>query len=169
VKPKSESILWRCHSETETFLAALVDQYVSRSARLRELRAELLRETSTSLGDWIDHVVLADSKEMQKRARELGFEREDVPVEAGSSAYYHPAALFPRIVLQRMSGPSDGEIIGVALQVESIGQFLIHQEFQATIEGSPLSSYRRAIVEQGNGRKHIVVERRGHRGYIPWI
>ncbi len=60
------------------------------------------------------------------------------------------------------------ELLAVAIQVEEVSHFLMAQRVAATIEGSPLSPFRRARVwRDGSGREVLAVERRGYRGTLP--
>jgi hypothetical protein len=53
--------------------------------------------------------------------------------------------------------------------VEEVSAFLMAQRVVATIEGTPVSSYRRACVWQQNGCQFFAVERRAHRGFVPLV
>ncbi|MGD8625527.1 MAG: hypothetical protein PVJ34_13395, partial [Anaerolineae bacterium] len=55
----------------------------------------------------------------------------------------------------------------VAIQVEDIAFFLMTHHLSVPVEGSLVAPYRRATAWQGNGRALLVVERRGHTGFVP--
>jgi hypothetical protein len=131
------------------------------------LQADLLLQTSSRLVDWLDHLILAAGDAPRGELTELGFEIEEVPAEQGDIVYYHPGALFPRVILRDRPGATPGTVLGAAIQVEDIPEFLMTRRLSAPIEGTLLSPYRRARVSQQNGHEFLVVERRGHRGFLP--
>jgi hypothetical protein len=119
------------------------------------------------LVDWVDHLVLADGDTPRGQLAELGFELQEVPVAPGDAAYRYPGALFPGIVLRAGTDADPGAVSALAIQVEHVSEFLMAHHLTASIEGTLLSPYRRATVWQTDERAVLVVERRGHGGYIP--
>jgi hypothetical protein len=57
--------------------------------------------------------------------------------------------------------------LAVAIQIEDISGFLMAHHVAVPIEGTPMAPYRRARVWDEAGRAVLVVERRGHAGFIP--
>jgi hypothetical protein len=112
-------------------------------------------------------MVLANGDRLRGQLGDLGFEQEEVPAEPGDHVYYHPGAIFPRIVLRDGTGAAPGEVLAAAIQVEDIGFFLMTHHVTAPIEGSLLSPYRRAAIWKEDGREFLAVERRGHTGFVP--
>jgi hypothetical protein len=51
--------------------------------------------------------------------------------------------------------------------VEHVNEYLMTHHVPASIQGTPLSPYRRASAWSGDGRELLVVERRGYQGYLP--
>jgi hypothetical protein len=131
------------------------------------LAADLMARTGSRLVDWLDHLVLADGDVPQGQLADLGFEPKDVPAGPSDTVYHHPRAIFPRLVLRTKTGAAPGDVVAVAIQVEDASEFLMTHHVTAPIEGTPRSPYRRAQVWQANGREFVVVERRGHRGFVP--
>jgi len=159
--------VWLRYPETETFVTETLAQFVSVVPQAQALERALLTRTSSRLFDWLDHLVLADGDALRGRLADLGFEVEDVPADPGDVVYYHPRAIFPRLVLRRQTDIPPGEAVAAAIQVERLDRFLMTQHAAVSIEGSPLSPYRRACVWQANSRAMWVVERRGHAGFVP--
>ena len=125
------------------------------------MKIKLVRKTSSRILDWIDHILVWDSKQIRAELGELGFEpRED----AGADAFFHPGVLLPAIILV---GDSSGPGPGVALRVENIGSFLRANDMKADIEGRTLSPYRRAFISEGKEASLWAVERRGTLGFDP--
>jgi hypothetical protein len=98
---------------------------------------------------------------------DLGFEVEQVPAEPGDVVYCHPGTFLPRILLREQPGIEPGTTLALSLQVEDVNYFLMANQMSVPIEGTLISPYRRAQVWQQNGRSVLVVERRGHSGFVP--
>jgi hypothetical protein len=164
---EAKEIQWLCHPEAETFIAERLRGFFNAFPSASAFADSLGRRTSTSIDDWLDHVILSDGDAPRGRLADLGFEPEDVPTASGDRAYHHPGTIFPRIVLRQDSGLAAGSAIGVAIQVEDISAFLMAHRLAAPIEGTPVSPYRKATAWQADGRRFLVVERRGHGGFVP--
>jgi hypothetical protein len=162
-----EAFKWLRHPEAETLIAERLGGYLQTMPSVRALAADLLAHTGSRLIDWIDHLVLADGDRLQGELADLGFEPEQVPVEPGDTAYHHPGTIFPRIVLRAGSDAEPGAAIAAAIHVEDIGHFLMMHHRPVPVEGTLMSPYRRATVWHKNGRALLVVERRGHGGFVP--
>jgi hypothetical protein len=162
---EAKKIQWLRHPEAERFIVERLQGFFGAfpSAFAESLR----RRTGTRIEDWLDHVILADGDTPRGQLADLGFEPEKVPTASGETAYHHPGTIFPRIVLRQDPGLAPGSAIGVAIQVEDIGYFLMAHRLAAPIEGTALSPYRRASVWQADGCRFSVVERRGHGGFVP--
>ena len=159
---------WRRYPEAETLVVDRVTRFVQAMPQVQALQAALLARTSSRLVDWLDHLVLAGGDVPRGQLADLGFEVEDdVPTGAGDTAYHHPGAILPRLVLRPGTAMAPGEVVAAAIQVENAHHFLMTHHVATSIEGTPLSPYRRARVWQADGREFLVVERRGHRGFVP--
>lgn len=150
---------WQRQAKVEEFFLVNLDQFRKENLTLARFDGNLLKQTSTRLLDWVDHLILPESTRLRNELRELGF----VPLETGVEAYLHPGVLLPAIVLAGNSSMKPG----VALRVESIADFLQANGFTAEIEGQPLSPFRRAVVAVENGCAMLAVERRGTRDFTP--
>jgi hypothetical protein len=157
---------WLRYPRAEAFFFERLDQLVSKMPPLARLQRQMEFETNTRLFDWLDHMVIAEDDSVRDQLGELGFEQEDVPVPVGDTVYYHPGAIFPRIVLRDAAAES-GTVLAVAIHVEAISEFLLVHRKSVPIEGTPLAPYRRARVWSHAGREVLVVERRGHAGFLP--
>jgi hypothetical protein len=164
---KRNEFAWLRYPEAESYLLERLDEYVSAMPPVRTLAADLFSHTGSRLVDWLDHLVLADGDLARGQLAELGFEAEGVPAEAGDTVYYHPGAIFPRIVLRTGTGAAPETALAAAIQIEDIGFFLKTHKLTAPIEGTMASPYRRATVQQEKGRELLVVERQGHSGFVP--
>ncbi|MCL7453016.1 MAG: hypothetical protein M8467_08185 [Anaerolineae bacterium] len=162
-----EDIRWLCHPEAENYVAGHLEQFTSTMAPVHDFVADLWAQTSTRLIDWLDHLVLAGGDRPESDLRALGFEREEVEAGDQDTVFYHPGTMLPRILLRRETGAEPATPLAVAIQTEDIGFFLMTHHLTGAIEGSPVSPYRRAVAWRDGGRELLVVERRGHSGFVP--
>ena len=160
---------WIRYPDADGFVTTLLDDFVEALPPARALAADLLESTGCQLIDWLDHLVLAGGDGPMGRLTDLGFEPEGVAADAGDTVYHHPGAIFPRIVLRDERVAEPGAVLAAAVQVEDISYFQMTHHISAPIEGSMLSPYRRARIWQDGGRELLVVERRGHPGFVPTV
>lgn len=158
---QDKGFYWEQHAEAEKLCLDLLEECKRENVIVARFEEKLLRQTSSRLIDWMDHFYLRASSQLRKKLEALGFVKHP---ETRREAFYHPGALLPAIVL---ADASSGAERGVALQVESIADFLQANGFRAEIEGRPFSPLRRALVTAENGCSLMVVERRGTRDYEP--
>jgi hypothetical protein len=158
---------WTRHPEAESYLAERLQGYLLHMPPADALAADLLARTGSRLADWLDHLVLADGDTPRGQLADLGFVPEDVPAPPGDAVFHHPGTVFPRVVLRASAAAEPGAVIVVAIQVEDVSHFLMMHRLPASIEGSVLGPYRRAMAWQQNGYALAVVERRGHGGFVP--
>ena len=158
---------WLRYPAAETFIAEKLDVVLAAMPAVRAFSRALFTNTGSRLIDWIDHLVLIDGDVPRSQLAELGFEPEDVPAEPGHAVYYHPGALFPRILLRDEAGREPGLTVAAAMQVENISLFLMANQLSAGIEGTLVSPLRRATVWRDAGLEFLAIERRGHPGFIP--
>jgi hypothetical protein len=152
---------WERHAEAEKACLDLLDACKRKNSGLARFEQNLILRTSSRLLDWVDHILVQDSKHMKEKLGGIGFVKQ---TGTRHEAWYHPGALLPRIVLV---GQNAGMDQGVALRVESIGDFLQANGYRSEIEGGALSPYRRAVVGMEGGVGMMVVERRGTIDYDP--
>lgn len=147
---------WQCQPEAEHLIVEVVEQASRLNPFVEHLQRQLLEKTSTRLFDWLDHVVIRKSPDIEKRMEQAGYMPQGT--EADLNIYHHPGAQLPRIVLKEMQDLA----IGLALSVDSIADFLmVRGGIETQIEGTPLSGYRRCCVSSHQGVCLWVVERRG--------
>jgi hypothetical protein len=158
---------WQRYPEAEAFVCERLNEFAAAMPRVRALSTAMLAHTGSRLYDWLDHLVLSDGTLPRRWLSELGFEPEQVPTGPGHSVYYHPAALFPRILLRGETGREPGTTVAAAIQVEDISLFLMANQLSAEIEGTLVSPLRRASVWQDGDLELLAVERRGHSGFVP--
>lgn len=158
---EEKGFYWERHAEAEKLCLDLLDDCKRKNSVLTRFEQKLNQRTSSRLLDLVDHIVVRDSKRMKEKLGDVGFMKHP---GTRYEAFSHPGALLPRILLE---GQSSGMDQGVALRVENIGDFLQANGHRATIEGAPLSPYRRAVVGTEGGVGMVVVESRGTMDYDP--
>lgn len=146
---------WKCQPEAEKLLLEIVDQAMRANEFIANLQQELLKHTSTRLFDWIDHVVVGYSPTMEKDLETSGFISDHAT--PSYRVFHHPGAQLPRLIMR----DNDHPVVGIAVSVESIADFLMVRGISGWIEGSPLSGFRRCNVSTDNDVSLWVVERRG--------
>ncbi len=152
---------WQCQPKAEELVFSILDRCTAANPFIAQLEQDMMKHTSSRLFDWLDHVVVGYSEEMEKQLEDSGFVTETAAPTY--RVFHHFGAQLPSVVLKDHQDSG----IGIAVKVESIADFLLVHGKTGWIEGSPLSSYRRYCVETDNGASLWVVERRGTRSMEP--
>jgi hypothetical protein len=147
--------VWKCEPQAEALIVRVLDEACRRNYFLEQLSHELLKVTSTRLFDWLDYIVVGTSPSLEKELDDTGFVVGDATPT--SRVFHHPGAQLPRVVVN----DHDQAVVGVAINVESIADFLMVHGISAWIEGSPFSGFRRCCVSTDDDVSVWVVERRG--------
>lgn len=146
---------WKRHPKAEALVANYLANACEANPFISSLSEKLEKETSTRLFDWVDHVVVGYSPVVAQELEDLGFVAYGS--NSGYRAYHHPGAQLPRVVVRDHSLP----LVGVAVSVDSIADFLMVRGIAGVIEGSLFSGYRRCAVSTENRVILWAVERRG--------
>lgn len=152
---------WQRHPKSETLLLTLIEECSRTNPMIADLQEALLQQTSTRLFDWIDHLIIGRSDELETALAEDGFLPETTT--ASYRVLHHPGAQFPRVVVEDRAE----SIKGLAVAVDSIADFLMARGISRKIEGTPMSDYRRCCISIEEGIALWVVERRGTRDMEP--
>lgn len=158
---QNTAFVWKCHPEAEALCLDLLEQTCQFNADVEKLQKELLEQTSTRLLDWVDHFEVGCNSQYEKIAYSVGYVQESVA--ADYRVLIHLGAQLPRIVVHD-KGQS---LIGVAVGVECIADFLMVRGHYGWIEGTPFSKYRRCCVSDASGVTLWVVERRASGTMVP--
>jgi hypothetical protein len=145
---------WQCQPKAEALVKRFLDESVKANAMIAGLEHDLLKHTSTRLFDWVDHVVVGRSEDVERELEEAGFVAE--LVTPTYRVFHHLGAQLPRVVVE-----DGGHEIGIAVAVDSIADFLMVRGMTGNIEGAPLSRYRRCCVSTDNEVSLWIIERRG--------
>lgn len=154
---------WKPRPEAALYVQARIDEALSANSWLRAFEGRLLNETGTRLLDWLDHIVVDSSADLEK----AGFQRAS---DANEPEWYeNQHGIFPKILVA-------SELVEraptLALKVECIEDFVnAHGDaiLTSAIQGSPGASRRFATLKlqhgQDTGLTVRVVERHGYRGF----
>lgn len=146
---------WECQPKAEALILRILEETCRENPYIGEFQQQLHQHTSTRLFDWLDHVIVGFSPSIEKDLEETGFISDHAT--PSYRMFFHPGAQLPRVVVMDHDRP----IVGVAVKVESIADFLMVRGMSGWIEGTPLSGYRRCCVSTDNEISLWVVERRG--------
>lgn len=145
---------WQCHPKSEQLLLNLLEECCDANPVIAQLKQDLLTQTSTRLFDWVDHIVIGFSQDLESELEKDGYVSETVTSQY--RVLRHPGAQLPRVVIK----DNESALIGVAVAVESVADFLMARGISGLIEGSPLSGYRRCALITESGVTLWIVERR---------
>lgn len=146
---------WKCHPDAEALVVGALDEACQENAFIAALSNDVHKHTSTRLFDWLDHITVGHTPNIENKIEEAGF----ISDHAAPSyrVFHHPGAQLPRIIMC----DHDQTVVGIAVSVDSIADFLMVRGMSGVIEGDPFSGYRRCCVSTDNSVSLWVVERRG--------
>lgn len=151
----SQMFQWQCQPQAEALILAILEKALEANSDILTLQKDLLKHTSTRLFDWIDHVIVGNSPILEKELAATGFVLEITSQDY--RVFHHPGAQLPRIVVKDQDQP----VIGIAVAVEHIADFLMVRGISRWIEGTPYSPFRRCCISKENNVMLWVVERKG--------
>jgi hypothetical protein len=160
IKPKVVEELFK--TETHHFIIRFLEECCRNNPYIDDLNKELEKNTSTRLEHWVEYLVMSPSPFVLEKIERIGYSLEEKFEEF--NVYTHLSSHFPRIITEHHITPGNG---GVALQVESIADFLLQRGIKAEIEGSPYSAFRRSLISKKSGVSLWLIERRGSRTLFP--
>lgn len=149
-----QSFQWQQHPFAEALLLSFQESFLKANSSMSRFESDLLKNTSTRLFDWIDHYAIVHCADIEAKLEEAGFVFEDAT--ASYRVFHHPGAQLPRVVVH----DKEKEIMGIAVSVDSIADFLQVHGVSSWVEGSAFSRFRKALVAKENDVAFWVVERR---------
>ncbi len=158
---EEQGFYWERHAAAEQLILELLATCRRQSSILAGFEERLVRETSGRLLDWVDHLLVRESRQLSDRLSELGFVARSADDQV---VWQHPGTQLPKVVLSRRS---DFPETGLALRVENLADFVQANGFQAEIEGTPFQPFRRARLQGEQGIALQAVERRGSDVFTP--
>ncbi len=146
---------WKCQPAAEQLLLNFLEKAKQSNSYIASFEHNLLKHTSTRLFDWVDHISVGYTDQLEKNLEEAGFVSE--LATPTYRVFHHPAAQLPRLILK----DQEIDVIDIAISVDSIADFLMANGVSTLIEGTPFSSYRRSCISNENSTSFWAVERRG--------
>jgi hypothetical protein len=158
-----KSFDWPLCYEAERLLGGYVEAFLRVNPFAARLAERMRHETGTEFFEWVDHLVLAP--EHAAALRDAGLVEEDVEAPAGTTVFWHPRAMMPRVLL-RDNGGADGVPGALAIRPEVLADFIASHDLDVRIEGMFGARLRRAQISSFNDTVLLAVERLGYRGYL---
>jgi hypothetical protein len=156
-----EGFDWGLYPEVENFLEGQVKNFLGRHDLAKNMAARMQDETSTRFFDWIDHMVLPESRTDGRKLEKLGFSQvdsKDLPDD--SRLFRHTKTEFFPIIVAK------GKVTEAALKPEELDHFAQILGKGVKIEGEPLAPLRKAEVKKEGDFLLSALERRGYNGYL---
>jgi hypothetical protein len=179
--PAAHAFDWPLCYEAGQLLGGYIEAFLNRNAFARRLAERMRDETGTEFFEWVDHIVLPPAHAGALRA--VGLVVENVEAPAGTTVFWHPRAMMPRVLLSGGAQPSspgvaagvkrkapstDGDAVpsAVAIRPEILPDFIAAHDLDVAIEGDFGARLRRAVLDRGDGVTFLAVERLGYRGFV---
>ncbi len=162
--PPEKAFDWPLCYEAEQLLGGYVDAFVRLNPFAGRLASRMQTETGTEFFEWVDHVVLG--REHAAALMRAGLVEEAVDAPAGTTVFWHPRAMMPRVLLRDETSIAGDSPALLAIRPESVADFIAAHDLDARIEGMTGARLRRALISEYNDTTLIAVERLGHRGYV---
>jgi hypothetical protein len=156
-----QNFTWQCQPKAEALILKLLEFCSQANSTINALQNDLLKHTSTRLFDWLDHVSTSYSTTMEQQLFECGFTAQHAA--PSYRVFHHLQAQLPRVVLHDNVHSSTG----IAVNVDSIADFLMARGMAGWIEGGILSPFRRCCICTDNEASLWVIERRGTESVEP--
>ncbi|MBL9212643.1 MAG: hypothetical protein JNL92_19435, partial [Opitutaceae bacterium] len=144
-------------------LRGYIDSFLAHNAFARRLAERMREETGTEFFEWVDHLLLGADQLPVLRAS--GMLEESVDAPPGTTVFWHPQAMMPRVVIAPESGP--GTVPSrLAIRPEVLADFVAAHDLDTEIEGAIGARLRRAVIHRENGTTLVALERLGYRGFV---
>src|SRR5205823_5155775 len=88
---------WPLAYEAEELIGGWIEAFLLRNTFARKLAERMRDETGTDFFEWVDHLVMPSGQADALRA--AGFVEERVEAREGTTVFWHPRAMMPRVLL----------------------------------------------------------------------
>ncbi len=157
----NEEFDWKLYPETEKFLTSIINNFLKKNKFAAQLSKKMSTETSTKFFNWVDYVVIPESKTNEKALLKLGFSKF-IPVDKKckyGKPFKHSRSYFFPVILGKSNETE------VVLKPEELDNFIQAIGVNTNIEGKPFSRFRKAIISKEGSYTLSAVERRGYNGF----
>jgi len=149
---------WETKPEAAAWVRRVVDRMCREFSALDKLRSGMLRETGTRLFDWVEHVALPASDEIQHQLEALAFESAE---EDSRRVWRHPGALLPAIVLHE----EQAERIVIRVDDAEFFADAFHGRRCGVDEARTSVAFDKQLVCREGPRELWAIERHGRSGW----
>ncbi|MDE1804409.1 MAG: hypothetical protein KGH59_01335 [Candidatus Micrarchaeota archaeon] len=152
---------WELHPDLEKFVVGEVNSFLSKNAFAKQLSDRMLSETSTRFIDWVDHIIIPESRAGYDSLERIGLrEEKSEGAPDGSRVFRHPRSyLFPILTCE-------SDVTELSIKPESIEDFLQVFGNGINADGEPFAPLRKAEVKRDGDTLLCAVERRGYGGFV---
>jgi len=151
---------WTLHTDAWNWILMQIDSFSKSNPSISTFEAVLNSRTGTRLIDFTDHLVMEETQELIEMLKRFGYS-----YQKDGKAWVHSGAFLPAII----TVPSPGEIIGLAIKVDDVGEFLETWNLDLPIEGSMCSRLRRCKISTTGNVAFWVIERRSTQFFEPVV
>jgi len=151
---------WGLYPQAERLLHIEVERFISKNSFARSFSKKMWDKTSTRFFDWIDHIVVPESRIRETALIRLGFSELNVETQKGTRAFKHSGTIFFPVVL------TEGREMEVVIKTENIDHCVIKLNKKAKILGKKYSPYSKAILSKQGNYILSAAERRGYSGFM---
>src|SRR5690349_21212753 len=128
-----EAFQWKPQPQAFALVQSLVSGFLAQSAFAANLADRMTKETGTRFIDWVDHIVIGATPQVQDRLAAAGFVQKQSDVE---NVYVNEDGIFPTLIL------TDEPKVQMAIKVESVVDFAVANGLPFVCKEPPVSLYR---------------------------
>ncbi len=152
---------WEVHPQAEKVLLGEVKFFLKNNLFARKVSKRLQKETSTELLDWIDHIVVPESRLSAYELKTLGFVEDPAAQRRdGITVFRHSGTVFPPVLLDRE------ERYELALKPDNLDDCVKKIGKRGKILGEEFGPMRKAILNVEKRFVFSAIERRGSKDFI---
>jgi hypothetical protein len=152
---KAKNYDWDLHPDAERLLQKEINRFLRNNKYATKLAKAMKDKTSTRFFDWIDHMVIPESRVDEKILKKLGFKLLSQNTPINTKAFKHHGTIwFPILITQE-------DITEIALKPENIEHIA-----KKGIKGRKYAPLRKAILKKEGQFILSAVERRGTSDFI---
>ncbi|BCS90800.1 MAG: hypothetical protein ARM1_0257 [Candidatus Micrarchaeota archaeon] len=152
---------WELYKEADSFSKGIIEEFLSRNRFSKELSDLMYNKTSTRFFDWVDHIVIPESKIDRDDLIRMGYKEKKAIVNDDIVAVYKNdrSILFPILITKK-------DYTEVCIKVDSIDDFLQYCGKGIKAEGKPFNRIRKAYISKEGGYLLSAIERRGSNSFV---
>jgi len=151
---------WSLHPKTEKFLNKEINNFIRNNKFTKKLAKSMLKNTSTNLIDWIDHISIPEKKYSLKFLKKLGFQEVKLKSPRGTKVYKNLKTIyFPLLLTSQVTTE-------LVLKPENLDHCIKKLGHIGLIQGEKFSPIRKATINVQKNYILSAVERRGSNNLV---